>query len=157
VQTNNGGVDFTRSLGAQVQMVTRRGTNDWHGAGYWYHQNDELNANDWFRNKRAVENPEWRDNATGSDRRAHWKNRTFFFLHEEERHFFTQSVFQRLIPSDALRAGILKFRDAGGVVRAFNLNPTPTLDPAACSAPCSDNDPLIGTMLPADTGTSIRA
>jgi len=154
VQTNNGGVDFTRSLGAQVQMVTRRGTNDWHGAGYWYHQNDELNANDWFRNKRAVENPEWRDNRYGGRIGGPiWKNRTFFFLHEEERHFFTQSVFQRLIPSDALRAGILKFRDAGGVVRAFNLNPTPTLDPAACSAPCSDNDPLIGTMLPADTGT----
>src|SRR5256884_5034818 len=45
VQTNNAGVDFTRSLGAEVQMVTRRGSNDWHGAGYWYHQNDELNSN----------------------------------------------------------------------------------------------------------------
>jgi hypothetical protein len=154
VQTNNAGVDFTRSLGAEVQMVTRRGTNTWHGAGYWYHQNDELNANDWFRNKRGVENPEWRDNRYGGKIGGPiWKNRTFFFLHEEERHFFTQSVFQRLIPSDALRVGILKFRDAGLVVRAFNLNPTPTLDPAACSAPCNDNDPLIGTMLPADTGT----
>jgi hypothetical protein len=162
VQTNNGGVDFTRSLGAQVQMVTRRGSNAWHGAGYWYHQNDELNANDWFRGHRPdfftgkpfTENPEWRDNRYGGRIGGPiWKNRTFFFLHEEERHFFTQSVFQRLVPSDALRAGILKFRDAGGTVRAFNLNPTPTLDPAACSAPCSDNDPLIGTMLPADTGT----
>src|SRR6266478_324774 len=65
VQTNNAGVDFTRSLGAEVQMVTRRGTNEWHGAGYWYHQNDELNANDWFRNERRTENPEWRDNRYG--------------------------------------------------------------------------------------------
>src|SRR6266568_626813 len=162
VQTNNAGVDFTRSLGAEVQMVTRRGSNAWHGAGYWYHQNDELNANDWFRGHRPdaftgkpfTENPEWRDNRYGGRIGGPiWKNKTFFFLHEEERHFFTQSVFQRLVPSDALRAGILKFRDAGGTVRAFNLNPTPTLDPAACSAPCSDNDPLIGTMLPADTGT----
>ncbi len=154
VQTNNAGVDFTRSLGAEVQMVTRRGTNDWHGAGYWYHQNDELNANDWFRNKRAVENPEWRDNRYGGRIGGPiWKNRTFFFVHEEERHFFTQSVFQRLVPSAALKVGILKFRDAGGVVRAFNLNPTPTLDPAACAAPCNDNDPQIGTTLPADTGT----
>jgi len=154
VQTNNAGVDFTRSLGAEVQMVTRRGSNDWHGAGYWYHQNDELNANDWFRNKRGVENPEWRDNRYGGRLGGPiWKNRTFFFLHEEERHFSTQSVFQRLVPSNALRVGILKFRDAGGVVRAFNLNPTATVDPAACSAPCNDNDPLIGTMLPGDNGT----
>src|SRR5437016_529910 len=154
VQTNNAGVDFTRSLGAEVQMVTRRGSNDWHGAGYWYHQNDELNANDWFRNKRAVENPEWRDNRYGGRIGGPiWKNRTFFFLHEEERHFFTSSVFQRLVPSDALRVGVLQFKDAAGTVHAFNLNPTPTLDPAACSAPCSDNDPQIGTMLPADNGT----
>ncbi len=162
VQTNNAGVDFTRSLGAEVQMVTRRGSNDWHGAGYWYHQNDELNANDWFRGHRPdaftgkpfTENPEWRDNRYGGRIGGPiWKNRTFFFLHEEERHFFTQSVFQRLVPSDALRVGILKFRDAGGVVRAFNLNPAPTLDPVACSSPCNDNDPQIGTVLPADNGT----
>src|SRR2546421_303209 len=44
VATNNAGTDFTRSAGAEVQMVTKRGTNSWHGAGYWYHQNEELNA-----------------------------------------------------------------------------------------------------------------
>src|SRR5437016_13947985 len=161
VQTNNAGVDYSRSGGAEVQMVTRRGTNAWHGAGYWYHQNDELNANDWFRNNgfgdpsaAPVTNPEWRDNRYGGRLGGPiWKDRTFFFLHEEERHFFTQSVFQRLVPSDALRVGILKFRDAGGVVRAFNLNPAPTLDPVACSSPCNDNDPQIGTVLPADNGT----
>src|SRR5215472_8014713 len=161
VQTNNAGVDFTRSLGAEVQMVTRRGSNAWHGAGYWYHQNDELNANDWFRNKRGTVNPEWRDNRYGGRIGGPiWKNRTFFFLHEEERHFFTQSVFQRLVPSDALRVGILKFRDSSGAVHAFNLNPTATLDPAAIpTSVCPptpttcDNDPQIGTMLPADNGT----
>ena len=151
VQTNNAGVEFTRSMGAEVQMVTIRGTNSWHGGGYWYHQNDEVNANDWFRNRRGTENPEWRDNRYGGKVGGPiWKDRTFFFLFEEERHFSTQAVFQRLVPSAALRAGILKFRDAGGVVRAFNLNPTPTLDPAATP---TDNDPQIGTMLPADNGT----
>src|SRR5207245_1092926 len=61
VQTNNQGVTFTRSGGAEVQMVTRSGSNDWHGAAYWYHQNDELNANDWFRNHRGP---------IGSDRKS---------------------------------------------------------------------------------------
>ena len=146
VQTNNAGTDFTRSGGAEVQMVTRRGTNNWHGSGYWYHQNDELNANNWFRNKSSVENPEWRDNRYGGRIGGPiWKDRTFFFVHEEERHFFTQAVFQRLVPTAAERVGILKFRDASKVVRAYNLNPTPTLDP---SAGPSDNDPRIGTMIP---------
>ncbi len=165
VQTNNAGVDFTRSLGAEVQMVTRRGTNEWHGAGYWYHQNDELNANDWFRGHRPdtftgkpfTENPEWRDNRYGGRIGGPiWKNKTFFFLHEEERHFFTQSVFQRLVPSAALRAGILKFKDSStGVIRAYNLNPIPTLDPNACTGDatgkCIDNDPRISQTTPIPT------
>jgi hypothetical protein len=153
VQTNNAGTDFTRSSGAEVQMVTIRGTNSWHGAGYWYHQNDELNANDWFRNRRvdpktgkSVINPEWRDNRYGGKIGGPiWKNRTFFFVHEEERHFFTQSVFQRLVPTAAERVGILKFKDASGLVRAYNLNPIATMDPAAGP---TDTDPRIGQMIP---------
>jgi hypothetical protein len=137
VQTNNAGADYSRSGGAEVQMVTRRGTNDWHGAGYWYHQNDELNANDWFRNNgfgdssvAPITNPEWRDNRYGGRLGGPiWKNRTFFFLHEEERHFFTQSVFSRLVPTAALRAGILKFKDGSGNVNSYNLSGSPVVDP----------------------------
>src|SRR5437660_1767441 len=156
VQTNNAGVDFTRSLGAEVQMVTRRGSNDWHGAGYWYHQNDELDSNDWFRNRRGpigsqtcplpfktCENPEWRDNRYGGRVGGPiWKNRTFFFLHEEERHFFTPAVFSRLVPTAAMRAGILEFRDAAGNIVPYNLNPVATVDPGA-----SSSDPNAGTTI----------
>jgi hypothetical protein len=149
VQTNNQGTDFTRSIGGEVQMVTIRGTNNWHGSGYWYHQNDELNANDWFRNKRGQQNPEWRDNRYGGKLGGPiWKNRTFFFVFEEERHFFTQATFQRLVPTASLRAGILKFNDKADpnkTVRAYNLNPVATLDPTAGP---TDNDPRVGTMIP---------
>jgi hypothetical protein len=155
VATNNAGTDFTRSAGAEVQMVTKRGTNLWHGSGYWYHQNDELNANDWFRNNgfqsgTRIENPEWRDNRYGGKVGGPiWKNRTFFFLHEEERHFFTQAVFSRLVPTAALRAGILEFKDASGNIIPFNLNSVPTVDPGAFAGdpntgltiPCSGLDP----------------
>ncbi len=155
VATNNAGTDFTRSAGAEVQMVTKRGTNSWHGAGYWYHQNDELNANNWFRNNgfgtgTPIENPEWRDNRYGGKIGGPiWKNRTFFFLHEEERHFFTQAVFSRLVPTAALRAGILEFKDANGNIIPYNLNAVPTVDPGAFAGdpntgqtiPCSGLDP----------------
>ncbi len=144
VATNNSGADFTRSAGAEVQMVTKRGTNNWHGAGYWYHQNDELNANDWFRNNgfgggKTVENPEWRDNRYGGKIGGPiWKNRTFFFVHEEERHFFTQAVFSRLVPTASLRAGIIEVSDG----TAYNLNSVPTVDPLTGNLiPCSGLDP----------------
>jgi hypothetical protein len=145
VQTNNQNASFSRSGGGEVQMVTKRGTNAWHGAGYWYHQNDELNANDWFRNRRGRTNPELRDNRAGGRLGGPiWKDRTFFMVHEEERHFFTPVVFQRLVPTAAEKLGILKFKDASGVVRAYNLNPVAVTDP---SAGPGDNDPQVGTPI----------
>lgn len=173
VATNNAGTDFTRSAGAEVQMVTKRGTNDWHGAGYWYHQNDELNANDWFRNNGfgctkgdpgcviPIQNPEWRDNRYGGKIGGPiWKNRTFFFLHEEERHFFTQAVFSRLVPTPALRAGIIEVSDG----TAYNLNSVPTVDPGAFpgdpnagkTIPCSGLDPRFPCGSLGATGTGIN-
>src|SRR5258707_3806782 len=43
--------DFNSSAGAQVMMVTRRGTNDWHGSGYgFYYATNHLGANSWENN-----------------------------------------------------------------------------------------------------------
>ncbi len=43
--------DFNSSAGAQVMMVTRRGTNDWHGSGYgFYYGTNHLGANSWENN-----------------------------------------------------------------------------------------------------------
>jgi len=145
VATNNAGADFTRSGGAEVQMVTKRGTNDWHGAGYWYHQNDELNANDWVRNRLGIPQPEWRDNRYGGKIGGPiWKDRTFFFLHEEERHFFTQAVFTRLSPTPALRAGIVEVGSCKGILNAYNLNPTAVIDPGSG---CPQGDPFAGKLI----------
>jgi hypothetical protein len=145
VATNNAGAEFTRSGGAEVQMVTKRGTNDWHGAGYWYHQNDELNANDWVRNRLKIAQPEWRDNRYGGKIGGPiWKNRTFFFVHEEERHFFTQAVFTRLSPTPALRAGIIEVGSCKGIVNAYNLNPTAVIDPGSG---CPGADPFAGKLI----------
>lgn len=147
VATNNSGADFTRSAGAEVQMVTKRGTNDWHGAGYWYHQNDELNANDWFRNFLKIPQPEWRDNRYGGKIGGPiWKNRTFFFLHEEERHFFTQAPFSRLSPTPALRAGIIEVGDcSSGQITAYNITPVPVVNPGACGP--GKTDPNAGKTI----------
>src|SRR6266700_4882087 len=46
-QTN----DFNASSGAQVQMVTRRGTDQWHGSGYgYYYATNHGAANSWLAN-----------------------------------------------------------------------------------------------------------
>ena len=48
VITNNFNAEFGRNSGAQVQIITKSGTNEYHGDLYWYHQNSAFNARDYF-------------------------------------------------------------------------------------------------------------
>src|SRR3984957_768559 len=50
VNTANQTADFNSSSGAQVQVVTKRGTNSWHGTGYEYYFDNHLNANTFDNN-----------------------------------------------------------------------------------------------------------
>jgi hypothetical protein len=50
VNVSNQTADFNGSSGAQVQLVTRRGGNSWHGAGYEYYLGSNFGANTWLNN-----------------------------------------------------------------------------------------------------------
>src|SRR5215471_5407821 len=64
VVTNNSNT-FARSAGAEVQMVTRSGTNNWHGAVYENNQNTDYNANSWTLNRTGQPRGIWIDNRFG--------------------------------------------------------------------------------------------
>ena len=122
VSTNNQNATFSRSVGGQVQMVTKRGTNQIKGSVYWYHQNDNLNANTWDRNTLGQKNPELKDNRYGVSLGGPvWKDKMFLFGHYEGRRFPQSGDVKRLVPSSTLRQGILRFRDASGNVVSYNL------------------------------------
>ncbi len=65
VATNNQAASFTGSAGAQATLVTKRGTNKFHGSLYEYLQNSDMNANAWDRNRIGQSNPASRDNRFG--------------------------------------------------------------------------------------------
>lgn len=46
--SNNFNAEFGRNSGSQVQIITKGGSNNFHGSAYWYHQNGALNARDYF-------------------------------------------------------------------------------------------------------------
>jgi carboxypeptidase family protein len=48
VTTSNANADQGRSSGAQVSLVTKSGTNNFHGSLYEYHRNTYTSANDYF-------------------------------------------------------------------------------------------------------------
>jgi hypothetical protein len=116
--------DSSRSSGGQFNFTTRQGTKDWHGAGYWYHQNDEADANSWDNNSRGQARPELKDNRFGGRFGGPiWKEKTFFSLFYEARRFPQSQPASRTGISESLRQGILEFRDASGNVVNYNLNP----------------------------------
>jgi Carboxypeptidase regulatory-like domain len=52
VTTTNANADAGRSSGAQVSLVTKSGTNAYHGSAYWYYRDPGTTSNNWF-NKQA--------------------------------------------------------------------------------------------------------
>jgi hypothetical protein len=50
VITNSQPAEFGRASGAQIQVVTKGGTRDFHGTGYLFHRHEGLNANTWRNN-----------------------------------------------------------------------------------------------------------
>jgi len=118
----NPNATFGRSAGGQVTLISPRGGNDFHGVGYWYHQNDNLNANSWTNNRVGVRKGELKDNRGGfSVNGPFWKDRTFFFGNYEVRRFPQAVPFTRLVPASSLRNGTLTFRDAAGNTVAYPL------------------------------------
>jgi hypothetical protein len=65
IQTSTFAPEYGRTPGAQVSVVTKSGTNDFHGTAFEYFRNDKLDANDWFANAKGLARPELRQNDFG--------------------------------------------------------------------------------------------
>src|SRR5579872_4576634 len=65
VITNSQPAEFGRSSGAQIEVVTKSGSKDFHGTGYFFHRHDDLNANSWRNNIDGRARPYYRYNFAG--------------------------------------------------------------------------------------------
>ncbi len=58
--------EYAGNGGAVVQVITRSGGRDFHGGGYWFLRNEDLNANDFFNNRNKAPRPRYRYNTLGA-------------------------------------------------------------------------------------------
>jgi hypothetical protein len=150
VATSNQTADFNSSAGGQIQMVTKRGTNRYHGSAYEYYFATNVGAaNTWKDDHTPSKGLPYTPLASTHKNRyggtvggpltpRFWGGKTYFFVNFEGYRFPNNAAYERAVPSALLRAGVIQLPNSAGQYVAYNLNPTPvtvgglTYAPALC-------------------------
>ena len=121
IQNSNFSAQYGRNTGGQVSVTTKAGTNNFHGSAFYYFGNQELDANDWFANSRALNRPRHSlANFGGTLGGPIQKDRWFFFSSYEGLRLRQPAVALTDVPSLTTR------RNAPANVQALlNLFPLP--------------------------------
>ena len=174
VTTSNYNADQGQGSGAQVALVTKSGTNNFHGSLYEYHRNTITSANDYFVKQAELRTGEpntpdklLRNIFGASVGGPIKKDRLFFFANYEGTREREQQSTVRIIPTPSLCAGNIQYvTTAGSLITVsptqlknldplhFGINPaienpqhTGYFDKTFCSGQFVTNDPSVGDGL----------
>jgi hypothetical protein len=141
VTTSNPNANQGRSAGAQVALVTKSGSNDWHGAAFEFYRTSAFSANNFFNNKAGSYGPADALVLAGSakvgDKKVprpplirHTfggalggriiKDRAFFFYSLEGDRITQSSSILQTVPLASLGRGELNYRNPSGGVTTLN-------------------------------------
>lgn len=111
VVTANPNANQGRSAGAQISLVTKSGSNEWHGALFESHRNTIFTSNDFFRNRSGIKRPKLiRNTFGGAIGGPMIKDRAFFFYSFEGRRDASEGTpAARTVPLASLGRGEVKF------------------------------------------------
>jgi hypothetical protein len=116
--------------GGQYEIVTRSGTNSFHGALVEYHRDTDLEANDWFNNNANTPRPPLIRNQFGGNFGGPiLKDKLFFFFDYNGRRDTLTNIVNRVVPLDSFRAGNINYLNNSG-----NVETLPATVPV-CPAP----------------------
>jgi hypothetical protein len=100
--------------GGQFQLVTRSGTNAFHGNLNEYHRDTTTEANNWFDNLNGLpRTPLIRNQFGGSIGGPVLRNKMFFFFDLADSRIVQSSATERVVPLDAFRNGTLNYINNG--------------------------------------------
>lgn len=136
IVTQNAGAESGYGA-SQIQLVTPRGSNDYHGAAYIYNRNSEFAANSFFNNFSRIERPFLNRNQFGGKISGplpffnfgehngpmfiSGKNKLFFFFGYEGFRLRQSITANRTILLPSARNGIFTYTDGSGVNRSVNI------------------------------------
>ena len=153
------GSDAGRGV-AQVRMVTKSGTNAFHGRLFYQHRNDALDANNFFNNATSVPKPVQRQHFFGFNvggpvvaPKYNGRDKSFFFFSYEGFRENFQVSRNRTVLTPEARQGIFRYIDSNGQLQSVNLlnigavNPLNSVTGAQLNAMPAPNNTLVGDGL----------
>ena len=115
VERNSFSAEYGQAQGAVINLITKGGSNDFHGAGFYFLRDDSLNAADAFLKANPARDAQGHQIKKGALQYKNfgfnfngpiWKNKAFFFWSEEwRREKRGQTLPQQLVPTAAEKVG----------------------------------------------------
>ena len=140
IQTSSFAPEFGRTPGGQIAIVTRSGTNSFHGTVFDYFRNGVLDANDWFANYNHLPKPQDQQNDFGGVFGGPIvKDKTFFFFSYEGLRLRQPSTQETAVPCDSTCQVFGNARGMAPSAMQPYLNAYPLPNGAEVFAPCTPN------------------
>ncbi len=176
VETSNYSAQYGRAAGGVFNVITRSGTNQFHGALYEFFRNNVLNANDFFANRGGLPISPFRYNQFGGTlggpvwipKIYNGRNKTFFFVSVESVRFIQGVTFSGSVPTPQQLSGdFSNTRNAAGQLITI-YDPATTVPNGASFIrtafpgniiPASRIDPVaknIAAYIPAPTSAGVQ-
>src|SRR6185369_14647230 len=148
VQTGSYNAEMGGAGGGQINIVTRTGSNDFHGTGYEFLRNNVFDARTF--NEMDSGNHLVRNNFGGSLGGPIIRNKLFFFVNYEGlRHTQSETMTQTVPTGDEINGD---FSMSGAqIFNPFSARPNPGFDPTKPISPLNPQiirDPFPGNVIP---------
>lgn len=145
IQTNITSAEFGTAAGANVNVVTKSGTNEVHGSVFEFVRNDNLDSSGFFANKSGAPKPEFGQNQFGVTVGGPIvRNQTFFFFMYEGQRRRRESTLLNVVPTREMFSGDLSL-DVVGAAAPQVFDPLTT---RAMPDGSLVRDPLANNMVP---------